>query len=466
VRLGIGSVGANALLLAALSCGREAPLTPPPPPGDTTAPVVAILYPQSDDPTRYDLDSNGLVDLRVTWSDSGGRVDPASARVTCAPQCLPGLPEDTDLAAGWRVVQRDSAGLVLEETVPLLLREGTVRLAVSVADTAGHRSSPVIVPIDLPPGDYDRTIPLGSNPPCTMDRGVSIGLSPDGGKGFVGFHGCIALFDTDGDPRVRYLTSWPVEYGNVRVDTATGLAWFLQDGDLAVLDTRSEQLTRSGAFFMGEGWDAAFVADTLIVGADCLIWMLEKTSLQVIDTISIRDVPTGYCCTCPTVSRLAIGPDHRTGWAALLDGGIVKFDIPTRALVANYLPPLSIYQPGIARGVVIGSGGRLYLARPNEGLEEYQTDPWQLLQSVSPSPATVDIALAPDGHTLFTSTWTCVGGPCVSTPRIYDVPGLRLRYQFPPRPGKITDGLVFSSDGKRVFLMALDEVRVYLVRPA
>jgi hypothetical protein len=165
-----------------------------------------------------------------------------------------------------------------------------------------------------------------------------------------------------------------------------------------------------------------------------------------------------------------VASDHRTGWAVLQWGGIVRFDVPTRTMVASYLSPSSIYSGEAARGLAVGHDGRVYLTRPGiEHLEEYDPDPWRLVTAVTGSPVSADLALSPDGTTLFTSTWTSVGlpiGDYISMPRLYDVPNLHLRYQFPPRRGqRLTDGVAFSADGRRAFLMALDEVHVYLVRP-
>jgi hypothetical protein len=181
---------AGLVLAAAVSCGRDGPVTPPPPPParDTIRPVVRVLYPPPDSFGAYDRDSNGLADLEVAWSDSGGRVDPATARVTCAPDCVPGVAPDSNLVRGWRVVRQDSSGLALEETVPILMREGTRVLSVTVADTAGNSAVAATAALQLPPGAYHRSISLAGRPDCQPERGVNLALSPDGTKGFAPYH--------------------------------------------------------------------------------------------------------------------------------------------------------------------------------------------------------------------------------------------------------------------------------------
>ncbi len=48
---------------------------------------------------------------------------------------------------------------------------------------------------------------------------------------------------------------------------------------------------------------------------------------------------------------------------------------------------------------------------------------------------------------------------------MFEVPGLKYRYQYPLREGAIPDGVAWNPDGKRVYVMAEFNVDVYLVRP-
>jgi hypothetical protein len=476
--LSVPRVLAPVLLAAAWGCGRELPPAPPVP-HDTTAPFVHVVYPPPDSGTLYDRDSNGLVDLEVTWDDSGSLVVPASVRVTCAPECLPGLTADTNLAAGWRVVRRDTAGLVLEETAPLLLREGVRTLTVTVADTAGNVSGPVRVPLVLPTGAFHRAISLAGRPSCQPERGVNLVLTPDGRKGFAPYHGCLAVFDPEGVTPTHFIegvpnTGWAAF---IDLDTATGLAYIAGGGTetlgFTVLDTRTEQVVGQKTF----GTPIASVAvdgDRLFAGESCTdgrIHVIDKRTLTQLGTVMVGAV--SYLGNCVNSAAFTFTSDHRVGWAGVVGAGLVRFD-PVAMTLLNYydLEPSWDGYFGNTRDIALIGDHWLYLARVDEGLTLYQDAPWFRLAQFDggnhPAWVVPTLAVSPDQHWLVVNVTATApyGGVWGSTPRVYEVPmGLTLRYVYPPQLGHVTDAVTFHPDGKRFYVMAEYQVNVYLLRP-
>jgi len=471
----VKQVLAPVVLAAAWGCGHELPPAPPVP-HDTTAPLVRIVYPPPDSGTLYDRDANGLMDLEVTWSDSGSRVDPASVRVTCAPDCLPGVAPDTNLAVGWRVVRRDTASLVLEETVALLLRDGPRTLSVTVRDTAGNVSAPAQASLALPPGAYHRSISLAGRPDCQPERGVNFAFSPDGRKGFAPYHFCVAVFDPDGVQPTHFIPAVPhVGWASqISVDTATGLAYIAGGGTpttgFTVLDMRTEQvvadkLTSSDIASVVVDGDRIFAGESCTDGR---IIVFDRRTLAEAGRIEVGAVSSTGAC--PNAESFAFSSDHGAGWVTIVEAGVVRFDpVGMRVLEYYDLEPGWPGYFGDSRQVELLRDHLLYIARIGRGLDLYEVAPWQLLASRSPSCCIVTLAVSPDRQSVVANqNWT--GNPRngdvpASTPQLYDVGAdLTLRYAFPPRVGRITDAVRFHPDGKRFYVMAELQVDVYLVR--
>lgn len=149
------------------SCGSDnrQPTEPPP---DTIAPSVRIDFPvDSTDEflnpaTRYDENGNGLIDIRASWSDAGGGVDPATARIEIVGGINGTSGSGDDLRGLWTQVTLDGDRLAFEETIAELARQGTARLVVSVADSAGNRGADTMV-VRVRYGDFHRSIALGGS---------------------------------------------------------------------------------------------------------------------------------------------------------------------------------------------------------------------------------------------------------------------------------------------------------------
>jgi WD40 repeat protein len=462
------------LLGAGVASGCRDPVRPAVP--DTTPPVVKLTYP---DPRSgvYDPDSNGLVHVLVSWSDSGGGVDPATVRITCG-ECLAGAPSDTNLANGWRVVRRDSLGAEFEETFAMLLRAGGWTLSVSVADSAGNRSSSARSYIVLPPGSYHQTIDLQYPPGWYQERGVEVAISPDGRKGLVPFiGGNVAVFDPDGVAPTHYIANVHDSFfaGFVSIDPATGLAYIAGGGGatdgFTILDTRTEQVVRS--VWVGAGAASVWVGGgRIFAGEACTsgrVFVYDKTSLALLGRVEVGAVP--YDATCVNTTRIVLSADGRQGWGGMVHGDIYSFDATNYALIRRYdlYPPAgdNIYTD--VRSLALVGDRWLYVSRIDFGVDEFDTQTGQVTAhypfATPPYPIVMELALSPDGRTLFASSNPgTVHDTSVSAPLLFTVPGLQLRWTFPTRRG-LVDGVAFHPDGKRVYQMAMFGVQVYLIRP-
>ncbi len=462
---------ASTSALVLMACRREpAPLEPPPPARDTLAPELQVVFP-TDAYGAYDRDSNGLADIEVAWRDSGGAVVPATFRITCV-DCLPGTAQDTNLAKGWRVIRQDTAGAVLEETVPLLMRSGSHLLRLTVADTAGNLSREQLIYLNLPPGAYHRSIDLAYHPEWQQVRAAYLVLTPDGRKGFVPFiDGHLAVFDAEGATPTHY--AGPVTNScfaaQISLDTTTDLAYIGGGGcetpGYDVVDTHAER--ELSWYPVGMGMASVEVAaGRIYTGESCTtgrIIVLNKATNQEIGSIETNT--RSYDAVCPNAVTFALSSDGRSGWAGMVRGGIVKFDPATFAFLGrtDVWPPTGDSVWGDVRRIVLLDDRWLYASLIEWGLDEY--DVVSGSRTAHNGSLIHDLALSPDRKLLFATTNDPSGLSNIGAPLLFEVPGLRLRYAFPARTGAIQDGAVFHPDGKRVYVITEFHVEVYLVRP-
>lgn len=462
-----------AAMLGGIGCPGETPPTPPVIPRDTHPPVLSVFFP-TEAYGAYDRDSNGLVDLELAWRDSAGAVNPASLRITCV-DCLPGTAQDTNFAAGWRTVRRDTAGAVLEETIPLMMRSGSHLLRVTVADTAGNTSREQLAYLDLPPGAFHRTIDLAYPPQWQQVRAANLALTPDARKGFVPFtDGHLAVFDPEGLVPTHYVG--PINNScfaaQISRDSATGLAYVGGGGcetpGFQVVDTRTEQALVD--HWVGLGLVAVHVeGNRIFVGEACTngrIFVLDKSSLQELGRIEVNATP--FDGSCVHTGSFALTSDGRRGWGGMVHGGLVWFDTQTFSVIQRFRVVSSPIPDdyGSVRGVRLLADRWLYLALIRWGLDEWDTQNGNV-RTAHYGTVVKELALSPDGRLLFASASPdgTLEGSRTRAPLLFEVPGLRLRYAFPQRPGAISDGVAFHPDGKRAYVMAEFNVDVYLIRP-
>lgn len=470
--------GALASGLVVAGCAKE-PGGPPPVP-DTLAPRLSVSFPTGSWPSSphsaWDRDSNGLLDLELAWRDSSGAVDPHTLRIVCL-EGIAGAPPDTNLALGWRRVRLDSAGAALEETIPLLLSSAASRLVISVRDTAGNTATDTVV-VGVPPGSFHRTIDLAYRPEWQQVVAANLVLTLDGRKGVVPFtDGHVAIFDPDGVAPTHYVDGVfnTIFASDIALDSATGLAYIGGGGGrtpgITVFDTRAEQQVRTRSVGLGVA-SVEVHGDRIYVGEACTtgrIIVLDKSSLNEVGRIDPQlPYPRNPC---NNSDAEVVTADGRTGWAKVVEQGVFSFDPQTFRVIRRYdvEPPDGDGYYGDVRDLKLLAERWLYMAKLDGGLDEFDTQSDRVANHYPTSgrvPNIKELALSPDGTRLFVSADTSVSGPVnVRAPLLFEVPGLRLRYTFPPRGGRIGDAVVWHPDGRRVYMMAEFNVDVYVVRP-
>jgi len=173
---GAWALAVAALVLAATGCGDDSGPSGPPP--DVEPPEIAIVFPVDGE---HDRDDDGLVDVEVTFADSGRGIDPSTIRVTSDRSLKGGPGANENLLPAWTVTRADSTGLVIEETVEHLLPRGPGTLTVSATDGAGNRSE-VAITLDLPPAEFHKVIDLRAEGFVTPG---TVLISPDGLRAYV-----------------------------------------------------------------------------------------------------------------------------------------------------------------------------------------------------------------------------------------------------------------------------------------
>jgi DNA-binding beta-propeller fold protein YncE len=156
-----------------LGCDRDAPTAPP----DEVSPFIQVLFPAAG---GYDRDGDGLIDLEIAFTDTLSGIDLQSVQLTTGFLTGPS-PTANDLILRWRVERLDETGLVIEETPEALLRRGQSRVALSVTDRSGNRTTQAIS-FDLPPAILHKFLPLGLDMFLNTSQ---ITIGPDGRSAYV-----------------------------------------------------------------------------------------------------------------------------------------------------------------------------------------------------------------------------------------------------------------------------------------
>lgn len=430
----------------------------PPPPSDTTPPRLAVVFPTGQ--SAVDRDSDALVDIELTWSDSESGVDPASLRITCpngGPGCAPG----TDLVTSWVVKRADSTGATIEEGFTHLLGSGLTKLQVSVADHAGNRSQPTDFLVNLPKAQFSRSVSL-SGPGCQFARPIGIALTPDGRKAIVADQGCATIFDPD-SLAMRHVL-YPVPFGTLpALDPATHRVYFDGGGGplVSVFDYDAEQFVAQrgfGASLAGIGLQGGRLFLGTFYGVGDLM-VLDAATLDNVGSVHVGLPPgSGENSTEPNVEDVAFA--NGVGYAAGPNVGIVRFDPQTLSVLAHQAV-------GNIRSIAV-VGGRIYAAALGNGLKVYDaTTLTQVGEWSEQGVSVVDLAVSPDSSLLVLSAWHSAGFPPIThrTPVVLALPGLQVIAELPPRGSDVSDGVTFHPDGRRFFLLAEDSVAEYLVRP-
>ncbi len=124
---------------------------------DVRPPRLTVHSPSS---SAYDTNGDQLVDFDIEWHGVAKNVDQRTASV----RSLDGIDGPagplSNLLDVWTVTRRDSIGIAFHETIQNLLKSGINRLEISVADSAGNRTTDTVVVV-LPHGVFWKTVSTG-----------------------------------------------------------------------------------------------------------------------------------------------------------------------------------------------------------------------------------------------------------------------------------------------------------------
>jgi hypothetical protein len=423
---------------------------------DRLPPLLVVLSPTA---TTYDTNGDCLVDFDIAWSDAAGSgVDPVTARV----RSLDGLdgPADTatNLLTVWPVDRRDGAGIAFRETRSNMLRSGTSRIEISVADAAGHRITDTIIVV-LPRGAFWKTIPSGLPP---MGRTGSFAIDFLRRRLYLAHSQAMVVFDLDSLNVLATVWS-PVpglEFNRIRLTSSGELCMteFLRCLDPETLvwgpDFNSAQaiaLAESKAdddlLYLGETYTGT-------------IGIYSKSQHARIGTLPYPPNPYND----EFVSDIVVlAGDTKLYETRSFDGIILVLDPRTGAVLAR-IPsgdPLSLE---------LSRDERFLYASPRVGAQEIDTRTDSVTRVFAPAYAQgIDARLSPDGRLLFLVTQDVnVPNEPYSNNYLIDVNEWRVVSTFPrPRPAgqvRYDQGVIFHPSGKLAFVAHNLDLDVYVIR--
>jgi len=437
-----------------------------PEPRDTTPPRFQVVTPQD---TLYDTDGDRLLDLELTWSDSAGAVDWASVRIRSLAGVNGPADSSTNLLDVWRAERRDTAGVLLHETIENLLHGGANQIEITLPDTAGNVRVDTIS-FTLPHGAFLRTIVTGVSGGLIPALGVTI--CPNDGRLYMTAGRNIVVIDPDSlrllavvyhslasDALVKPLCvpGDPVLYVTERVERfdRTSLQWLPRVtgsfGSQAIGLSRAdpnliyvgEQISgtigvvgRAENQRIGQLLPFAptneYVYDLAVLDADAKLYATRETDTGILVVDPGGDSVLGRIrvggATWPDfggTDALALSADDRRLYAAVYDGdprGVVEIDTGLDSVVRTLPLPT-------------------YLA--------------------------IDLAISPSERRMFVSTQDRFAG-VPSQNVLVDVPGWRVVESFPrPRTTgaiRYDRDVVFHPNGKLIFVTHDFDLDVYLSR--
>jgi DNA-binding beta-propeller fold protein YncE len=445
---------------ATAACLDKAPV--PTGPVDTSAPVIQVLSPT---PQSYDDDGDKLVDVRIGWDDSGGKVLLANVTLKSL-DGLNGTASTSDNLLGyWRVERLDDSGLVVHETVAQLLHPGLNRIELSVPDTAGNVRLDTVT-FTLPFGAFVKTIATGLQLFDFPALGVTI--CPDDGRLYMTANRNLVIVDPDslrvlaivrnqyafdamyqplcvaGDP-ILYVTS-TVE----RFDRPT-MTWLPRVTGSFVSDGIAQSRADPNVLYAGE--------------LDGIIGLIDRAQGQ----------RTGYLLTIKSqtvgISDIVALDGDAKLYATLTDSGVLAID-PRKDSVLKLIPVVEpgLPGPGNSQSLVLTPDGRRVYATVDYGLPRGVVEiDTQLDSVVRRLPLfnyyCIDLALSPDERRMFVTTQDN-GSPSENV--LIDVPGWRVLQTFPrprtPSETRFDRDIVFHPSGKLIFVTHNLDLDVYLNR--
>ncbi len=445
--------------LFASGCRSERITAPP----DTTAPRFQVLAPVD---TLYDLDGDKLVDVSITWADSGGLIDPASARVRSLRALNGPADTTTNLIAVWRVVRLDRAGLLLRETLDNLLPDDQNRLEISVADTAGNRTTDTIS-FTLPHAAFYTTIETGV---ASWYYSLDIVIDGAGRRGYMTAGQTLVVFDPESLRVVARITSGASSYlADIALDEARSFA-YVGEGYVEKYDLRTNSFVERVPGTYSTSGLAFSRADSrlLYTGEDFAGWLgyVDVVANQRVDQMVIPHLysPEEF------ISELAVlAGDAKLYMARYYQGGILVVDPRTRQILRHV--QMAGSSPFFTGDFILSRDDRhLYVALKDaapRGVGDLDTSTDSIVRTMDfPAFVPNGIGLSPSQRRLFVTM-----GQAYSNipPRnfLLDVQRWAVLESFdqPAAPGAIPDGPVaFRPDGKLIFVGRNLVIDAYLNR--
>jgi hypothetical protein len=431
---------------------------------DTTPPRFHVLTPVD---TAYDIDGDKLVDLRLTWSDSAGAVDPAGVVVRSLNGINGPASATTNLLDVWRVERRDSEGLVIHETVENLLHGGSNQFEITVPDTAGNVEVDTIT-FTLPHGALFKTILTGLGGGAIPASAVT--LCPDDNRLYMTARRNVVVMDPD-SLKVASIVRDP----SAGDDLARPLC-VPGDPILYVTEGRVERFDRSTLTWLPQVASAFMSIGIVQSRADPnLLYVGETTSgtIGIIDRAQAARV--GQLLPFSNqeyVLDLAIlDGDSKLYATRVVDGGILVLD-PLRDSVLKRIPVGGPNWPDLGRSdaITLSKDRRRLYAAVLDGAERGVAEIDTQLDSVVRTLAlfdyfAIDLGLSPDERRMFVTTQDN-GTPSENV--LVDVAGWQVLQTFPrPRDTVVTRfdrDVVWHPSGKLVFVTHNLDLDVYLIR--
>lgn len=418
-----------------------------------------------DPATRYDETDNGLVDVRASWSDAGDGVDPSTVRIELLGEIAGSANSGDDLSGLWTQVQIDDNGLAFEETIAELVRQGSPRLVVSVADFAGNRGADTL-DLLVRHGDFHRSISLGGSGIPAPD-GV---ICEDDLRLYVAYGNAIVVIDTQ---TLELIGS----FSAVLPETPSNLLCVEGDPEVYV-GVRVDQFDREALMWAGH-MSGTFLTDALALSkADpAIIWAGEGTIGVPVRIDRINDERIGEVgfphssSTDERVFAIAVLPDDgKIYFSRARETGVISGDPATGEQLAHIdLDPDS---PGLGWTQSLAVHPqlfRVYAAVRGVTSGVVEIDP--AIDAVSRRLIfvnnAIDVSLNKAGTRMWATTHDSDAQQAAES-HLID-PNSLARLQSFPRPvpeGTTTfvlDGS-FRPDGKLVFQLRDDDVDVYIIR--
>lgn len=140
-------------------------------------PLIEILFPTAG---NYDSDGDGLVDIEVTFRDTGSGLNEQSVAIESDRPLGPSGTGGTNLLTRFDVVERDSFHIKLEETTKALLPAGPVSITIAASDRNDNRMAER-AEIQLPEAALHRRM----ESPFIVTEPIALEILPDGRTGYL-----------------------------------------------------------------------------------------------------------------------------------------------------------------------------------------------------------------------------------------------------------------------------------------